>query len=206
MTGTEQARRPPAEAVSGLVLAGGAGRRVGGADKGLLLWRQRPLIDHVIERLAPQVDALIISANRNQQIYAERGWPIVADLPVSADAERYPGPLAGVAAGLGACRTPWLLTSPCDCPCLPGDLRARLQQAAVAAAANIAVARSSEGLQPTFLLCRQHLLASLQAFLVAGRRRLRDWCAEQGAIEVPFSNPEDFKNLNQLPQITSSAQ
>jgi len=180
-----------ASEVTGLILAGGAGRRMGGADKGLLDYRGRPLVEHVIERLAPQVADVIISANRHPERYRSYGYAVVAD-----DSNDFPGPLAGLLAGLAACPTDWLVCVPCDCPQLPDDLVARLWQAADSARARMAVATTHESLQPTFQLCHRSLLPALRATLAAGRRKLRDWCAEQGAVPVTFPDTNAFRNLN----------
>jgi len=176
-------------AVTGLILAGGEGRRVGGADKGLLDYRGKPLVAHVIDRFAPQVDTLLISANRNLEDYLDFGYPVVTD----ASAERL-GPLAGIAAGLRACATPWLAVCPCDCPHLPLDLVARLM--AGIGAARLAIARSSEGTQPTFMLCRRELQPALEDWLAAGERKLMAWCRNQGAVEVDFPDATAFANFN----------
>lgn len=177
--------------VTGLILAGGAGRRMGGADKGLMPYRERPLVTHAIARLAPQVGSLLVSANRNLEAYRAFGHPLVCD-----DQPDYPGPLAGLAAGLAACRTPWLVCIPCDCPALPLDLVARLLEAAETAGASGAVAVSAGQMQPTFQLCRQSLLPALAAFLAAGNRRVGEWCRKQGAVEVAFADEAAFANLN----------
>ncbi|GAB1393429.1 molybdenum cofactor guanylyltransferase MobA [Rhodocyclaceae bacterium] len=177
--------------VTGLILAGGAGRRMGGADKGLLDYRGRPLVAHVIERLAPQVAGLLVSANRNLEVYARLGHPLVND-----DQPDYPGPLAGLAAGLAVCPTEWLVCVPCDCPALPLDLVSRLLAAAQDQSAIIAVAASSGQMQPTFQLCRRTLLPALTAYLAAGERRVGGWCRQQGAIEVDFPETDAFRNLN----------
>ncbi|MEW6292523.1 MAG: molybdenum cofactor guanylyltransferase MobA [Pseudomonadota bacterium] len=178
-----------ANGITGLILAGGAGRRVGGADKGLLDYRGKPLVAHVIERFAPQVDALLISANRNLDAYLDYGYPVVTD----ASAERL-GPLAGIAAGLRACDTPWLVVCPCDCPQLPPDLVARLM--AGIGQARLAIASTSEGIQPTFMLCRRELLPALEKSLAAGERKVRAWCRTEGAVEVRFADAAAFRNLN----------
>lgn len=175
--------------VTGLILAGGEGRRMGGADKGLLDYRGKPLIAHVIERFAPQVGRLLISANRNLDAYRAFGYPVVCD----AAAERF-GPLAGIAAGLSACTTPWLAVVPCDCPALPVDLVPRLM--AGIGARSLAIAATAEGTQPTFLLCRRDLLPSVEARLAAGERKLMAWCRAQGAVEVEFPDAAAFRNLN----------
>lgn len=176
-------------AVTGLILAGGEGRRVGGADKGLLDYQGKPLIAHVVEQLAPQVDTLLISANRNLDDYLDFGYPVVTD----ASAERL-GPLAGIAAGLRACETPWLVACPCDCPHLPLDLVARLLDGI--GQARLAIAITSEGTQPTFMLCHLDRLPALDAWLAAGERKVMGWCRNQGAVEVGFPAADAFRNFN----------
>lgn len=180
-----------ADRITGLILAGGAGQRMGGADKGLMTYRGRPLVAWAIERLRPQVDELLISANRNLDEYRTFGHPVLTD----ASNERL-GPLAGLQAGLAACPTPWLITSPCDCPALPIDLVARLLAAAETQNASMAVAATAAGMQPTFQLCRRDLLPALDAYLAGGGRKLLTWCRSQGAVEVVFADAEAFANLN----------
>lgn len=180
-----------ADSITGLILAGGAGTRMGGVDKGLLDYRGRPLVAHALERLAPQVTSILISANRNREAYAACGYPVIGD-----DLPDLPGPLAGLAAGLAACRTDWLLCVPCDCPALPGDLALRLLMAARTAEAAMAIATTAEGRQPIFQLCRHDRLPALQAFLATGERRVGAWCRTQNAIEVLFDDTAAFRNLN----------
>ncbi len=180
-----------ANAVTGLILAGGAGSRMGGADKGLLPYQNRPLVAHVIDRLAPQVANLLISANRNLDAYAAFGYPVLTD-----SLDDYQGPLAGLAVGLSACTTPWLVTCSCDCPALPGDLVARLLATTEIQGASSAVATVAGRMQPTFLLCRREMLPALEAYLAAGDRKMGGWCREQGAMEVNFSDASAFDNLN----------
>ncbi|MDP1525284.1 MAG: molybdenum cofactor guanylyltransferase MobA [Rhodocyclaceae bacterium] len=177
--------------VTGLILAGGAGRRMGGADKGLLDYQGRPLVAHVLERLAPQVDSLLISANRNQDIYAGFGYPLVSD-----DQPDYPGPLAGLAAGLAACPTEWLVCVPCDCPALPLDLVSRLWATAQDLFAAITVASTGGRMQPTFQLCQRSLLPALLAYLASGERKVGGWCRAQAAVELDFADSAAFRNLN----------
>lgn len=184
--------------VTGLILAGGEGRRVGGADKGLLEFSGRSLVAHALERLAPQVDGLLISANRNLDIYRSYGHPVVID----DSAERL-GPLAGIAAGLRACPTPWLAVVPCDCPHFPRDLVARLM--AGMGAAPLAFAATRQGIQPAFLLCRRDLLPTLYAALGAGERKLRAWCYTQGAAMVEFPDASAFANLNTQAALEASS-
>jgi molybdopterin-guanine dinucleotide biosynthesis protein A len=180
--------------ITGLILAGGEGRRVGGADKGLLDYHGKPLVAHVIERLAPQVDALLISANRNLDDYLDFGYPVLTD----ASAERL-GPLAGIAAGLRACETPWLVVCPCDCPHLPDDLVAQLM--AGIGQAQLAIAATSDGTQPTFMLCHRDRLPALDAWLAAGERKVMGWCRNQNAVEVGFPDSAAFANFNTLKDI-----
>ncbi len=180
-----------AERVTGLILAGGEGRRMGGADKGLVDFCGRPLVAHAIERLAPQVGAMLISANRNLDAYRRFGYPVVTD----AGNERC-GPLAGIAAGLAVCATDWLVCVPCDCPALPNDLVERLLAGAEERKARMAVAAADGRMQPTFHLVRRECLPALHAFLAAGERRVGHWCRQQGAIELAFPDAQAFENLN----------
>lgn len=184
------------DGVSGLILAGGEGRRVGGADKGLLAYQGKPLIEYVIERFAPQVDQLLISANRNLDAYQAYGYPVVSD----AASERH-GPMAGIAAGLAACSTSWLAVVPCDCPALPTDLVARLM--AGIGNAPVAIAVTSEGTQPTFLLCRRQVLPTIEARLAVGERKLMAWCHALDAANVFFPDATAFRNLNSLAAFSS---
>jgi len=177
------------EAVTGLILAGGEGRRLGGADKGLVDYRGRPLVAHAIERFAPQVATLMISANRNIERYRRLGYPVVTD----ACADRL-GPLAGIAAGLRACETPWLAVCPCDGPQLPADLVGRLL--AAVGDAPLAIAATPAGPQPTFMLCRRELLPALDARISSGERGALAWCRSQGAVQVRFPDAAAFANLN----------
>lgn len=181
--------------VTGLVLAGGLGRRMSGdgsgLDKGLLVLRGRPMVAHVIERFAPQVVTLLINANHNANAYRAFGHPVVAD-----DIEGFAGPLAGVHAGLRAARTPLLATVPCDTPLLPADLVARLAGALDAAGADVAVARCGAQPHPVFLLARRSLLPHLEAFLATGRRRVDAWYASLRVAEVDFGDAAAFVNVN----------
>lgn len=179
------------DGVTGLILAGGEGRRMGGADKGLLDFHGKPLVAHTVERLAPQVNTLLISANRNRETYANFGYPVIGD-----DLPGYQGPLAGLRAGLATCRTDWLVCCPCDCPRLPEDLVARLMAAAEEKHAALAVAVSPAGMQPTFQLLRRELLPALDAYLAAGERRVGQWCRQQNAAEAKFPDAAAFANLN----------
>ena len=185
-------RNGGAEPVTGLVLAGGRGSRMGGIDKGLADVGGRPMVAHVLERLAPQVDRMVINANRHRDDYAGFGHPVVAD----AQAE-YPGPLAGFSAGLAAATTPWVVTVPCDSPLLPADLVERLRDVQRASAADIVSAHDGERLQPVFTLLRTDLLPDLEAFLASGQRKIDRWFAGHRAVTADFSdNKMAFENVN----------
>ncbi|AXS81126.1 molybdenum cofactor guanylyltransferase MobA [Dechloromonas sp. HYN0024] len=186
--------RPPEDAITGIILAGGLGTRMGGADKGLQLHHGKALVCHVAARLAPQVARLMINANRNQSTYATFGYPLVAD-----HISGFAGPLAGLHAALSTAHTPLVVTAPCDSPDLPYDLVDRLYQALRAGPANLAIARTAERIHPVFCLCHRSLLPQLTAYLEGGGRRVAAWCAAMGAIEVDFSDQGDaFGNFNTL--------
>lgn len=176
---------------TGLILAGGQGQRMGGVDKGLQLFQGRPLVAHVLDRIAPQVDQLLISANRNPEAYAAFGHQILSDV-----IDGYIGPLAGLQAGLRACRTPLLATVPCDAPRLPTDLVARLRAALDLSGAPVAVACTADGVQPVFLLCHRGALSSLENFLGAGHRGVSAWAASLNATRVSFADSAAFANIN----------
>lgn len=181
----------PASDVTGLIFAGGLARRMEGREKGLLPLRDRPLIRHVLERLEPQVGAVLINANRRREDYAAFGPPVVADL-----LEGFPGPLAGLQAGLQACRTPLLATAPCDAPLLPTDLIDRLSAALAASDAPAAAASTDGRLQPTFLLCRREVLAGLVRYLTGGGRSVHGWLEQIGTVPVAFADAGAFANIN----------
>jgi len=180
--------------VTGLILAGGEGRRMGGADKGLLMLRQRPLVCHVADRLRPQVEALLLSANRNAETYRGLGLEALGD-PLR-DGDRSAGPLAGVIAGLANCRSEWLATVACDTPAFPEDLVARLWSAAQAAGAPAALAVTGAGPHPVFMLVRRELLTDLRHFVACGGRRVRDWQDRIGAVAAVFPDEAAFANIN----------
>jgi molybdopterin-guanine dinucleotide biosynthesis protein A len=186
---------PPREQVTGLVLAGGRGSRMGGVDKGLEDHLGLPLARHALQRLGPQVGALMISANRNLDAYRAMGVPVWPD-PMSD----YPGPLAGLLAGLQHARSPYLVTVPCDSPHFPDDLVARLGAALLAADAEIAVAATVEHgrrrAQPVFCLLHTRLLGSLVAFLASGERKVDRWTARHRMVEVAWDDPAPFANAN----------
>ncbi|MBL8395518.1 MAG: molybdenum cofactor guanylyltransferase [Candidatus Accumulibacter sp.] len=178
--------------VSGVILAGGLGRRMGGVDKGLQMLQGRPLVAWVIERLAPQVGELLINANRNGARYAAFGHALVPDrIPDFA------GPLAGLHAALSVARHPLVASVPCDSPFLPTDLVARLLSALAASGAQLAVAHCGARVQPVFCLCHRAVLPSLGEYLAGGGRRIDRWQASMPVVEVRFDDqPEAFANIN----------
>ncbi|GAB4042118.1 MAG: molybdenum cofactor guanylyltransferase MobA [Rubrivivax sp.] len=185
----------PASQITGLVLAGGRGSRMGGVDKGLQPHRGEPLARRALERLRPQVGALLVSANRHLDTYAGFGVPVCRDvLPGFA------GPLAGLHAGLAACTTPWLVSVPCDTPDFPPDLVARLAAAQLAEGADIAVAACREGgvvrRQPVFCLVPAALRDDLEALLQTGERTVGRWLARHRVATAVFDDAAAFFNAN----------
>lgn len=184
--------------VTGLLLAGGQGRRMGGADKGLALLDGLPLAMHVIERLAPQVGALLINTNRNLDVYARYGYPVLTDR-----IDGFVGPLAGLHAGLSNCVTPLLISAPCDAPLLPLDLVARLHQALLDQDVQMSVPRTSDGLQPTFALMRREVLADLADYLATGGRQMQAWFRQLRMATVDFPDAAPFCNINTPEELTA---
>lgn len=180
------------DSITGLILAGGRGLRMGGADKGLLLKGGKPLVAHAIERLLPQVDKLMINANRNRDSYEHWSYPVIQDvLP------EFPGPLAGLHTGLLACNTDLLVTIPCDVPEFPQDLVTRFQQTLnTHPAAPVTWAIAPDGEHPVFLLCKKMLLPALENYLIQGKRRVRDFLRETSGVPTHFGDGAAFKNLN----------
>ena len=186
--------------ITGLILAGGRGSRMGGVDKGLQNHRGLPLAMHALLRLQPQVGHVMINANRNLGAYESMGVPVWPD--AIAD---YPGPLAGFLAGLERCETPYLVTVPCDTPNFPTDLVARLADALVAEDAEIAMAATVEEgqaqVQPVFCLMRATLMESLVAFTHGGQRKIDRWTGQHRCATVVFDNADGFFNANTLEEL-----
>lgn len=179
------------ESVTGVVLAGGAGRRMGGADKGLLLLGGRPLAQIALDRLRPQVQRLAVSANRNRDAYAAMGVPVIPD-----GLEGFQGPLAGLLAALESAETPLVACVPCDAPGFPADLVVRLREA-MGMRADAAYAVAAGRSHPVFCLVRSRLAASLRAHLSRGGRRVEKWLRGEGAVAADFGRRDDlFRNLN----------
>jgi molybdopterin-guanine dinucleotide biosynthesis protein A len=187
--------------VTGIVLAGGLGRRMGGVDKGLVELDGKPLIAHVIERLAPQVGAIIVNANQNAERYAAFGHPVIAD----ADGG-FAGPLAGLHAGLSVAATPYVVTVPCDSPYLPADLVRRLADALERDDAHLAVAKTLDQPHPVFALVRRDVLPHLATFLEGGGRKIDAWYRTLEVVEVPFDEcAEAFRNINTRDELAAAA-
>jgi molybdopterin-guanine dinucleotide biosynthesis protein A len=180
------------ERVSGLVLAGGQGSRMGGVDKGLQPFRDKPMVAHVIERLGPQVDEILINANRNPADYERFGHRVIAD-----EIEGFAGPLAGFERGLAHATHALVVTVPCDSPFLPADLVDRLRTAMTSQKADLAVAKTGEQAHPVFCLMRREVHSSLREFLASGQRKIDKWYAQLRVAEVPFDDePDAFLNIN----------
>jgi molybdopterin-guanine dinucleotide biosynthesis protein A len=181
--------------ITGLVLAGGRGSRMGNVDKGLQTFRGVPMLSHVLHRLAPQVGKLIINANRNLPYYLKFGLPVWPD-----ELSGFPGPLAGLQTGLLHCDTPYLVTAPCDSPFLPENLVARLSSALVAQEADLAVAVTEEKerrqTHPVFCMVKTSQLPQLTEYLQNGGRAFGAWQASLKHTEVCFEDGAAFCNIN----------
>jgi molybdopterin-guanine dinucleotide biosynthesis protein A len=190
--------------ITGLILAGGRGTRMGEVNKGLQLLQNRPLIAWVIQALQGQVAHLMINANQDLERYQEFGFTTFVDRMPD-----YAGPLAGIHAGLKACNTDYLVSVPCDSPFLADDIVTRLTQAIQDENSEIAVAYTLENIdgvmrkqvQPVFSLIHKNCLASLEQFLNQGERKIRAWHAHHRVSEVHFENVHSFMNLNTLEQL-----
>lgn len=183
--------------ITGLVLAGGLGSRMGGVDKGLQLYRGEPLAQRALHRLALQVASVWVSANRQLDGYESFGASVCSDT-VQGGA----GPLAGILAGLQRCRTPYLATVPCDSPDFPLDLVQRLGEALASADAEIATVATRDGpvlrSQPVFCLLRVDLMPRLRHDLEGGERKVGRWMARQRQVQCPFPEASAFVNINTL--------
>jgi molybdopterin-guanine dinucleotide biosynthesis protein A len=178
--------------ISGVILAGGLGRRMGGIDKGLQELRGRPMVAWVAAGLGAQVDELLINANQNLDRYGAFGYPVVPD-----QIPDFAGPLAGLHAALSAATHPLVVTAPCDSPFLPKDLVSRLHAGMLAAGADLAVAKTFDQPHPVFCLCQRAVLPHLTEFLSAGGRKVDRWYATLKVVEVAFDDEAAaFENIN----------
>lgn len=192
MTAPTEAVAAARTRVTGVLLAGGRARRMGGTDKGLIELAGRPMAAHVLARLGPQVAAVVVNANRNRERYAGLGVAVVADT-----LEGYLGPLAGLLAGMEAAATELVVTAPCDSPFVPPDLVERLLAGLDVAGAEVAVAHDGERQQTVFLLARTALAGDLRAWLAGGGRKIDAWFARRAVADVDFRDrPEAFLNIN----------
>jgi molybdopterin-guanine dinucleotide biosynthesis protein A len=185
-----------ADHITGLILAGGRAQRMGGIDKGLILFLGKPLIESAISRLQAQVGPILINAHRNISTYAAYGYPVVLD-----ETPDFSGPLAGFSAGLKACKTPYMLTSPCDSPLLPLDLASQLASEMESGDFELVYASSQEAdgkvwAQPVFCLMRIDVLQSLERFLQKGDFKIDRWFKELRSGTVIFNDAQVFANVN----------
>lgn len=186
--------------VTGLILAGGKGSRMGGVDKGLQAFRGKRLVDHVYERFAPQVGGVIINANQNHEEYKTFGVRVVSDAIGG-----FAGPLAGFHAGLSISKRPFLASVPCDSPFLPADLIERLYQRIDESGAELAVAKTGDQPHPVFSLMRRGVLDHLAEFLKGGGRKIDAWYATLNVVEVAFDDEaEAFSNFNTLEELSAN--
>ena len=180
--------------ISAVILAGGQGKRMGGADKGLQLWHGKPLFEHIRQRLSVQINDISINANRNQQHYAQSGLSVFAD-----HLDGFQGPLSGILTALQRAKTDFVLFVPCDCPLLPLNLLEKLKSAVEKQGVLIAYAHDGEREHPTFCLISTQLRSALADYLADGERRMRCFMQQNGALAVDFSEQKDaFQNMNKL--------
>jgi molybdopterin-guanine dinucleotide biosynthesis protein A len=206
--------RIPRDQITGLILAGGQGSRMGGVDKGLQLLHGRPLVEHAIERLRSQVGPLAISANRHVDVYQNYGFPVwpdssvgsPADTPADSPSKHFAGPLAGIATGLAAAHTDWLLVVPCDAPLFPLDLADKFVEALVISTADLAFAATTEAdgtrqRHPVFALLPTRLAASAAEQVAGEVWKLGAWYGHHNAVEVSFRDSRAFYNANTLREL-----
>ena len=189
--------------VSGVVLAGGLARRMNKQDKGLVLFKNKPMITYALQAIAPVVDELFINANRNIEQYKQFNYPVISD-----EIEDFSGPLAGVYAALNACGNDILLVIPCDSPFITADGLQTLLEQREYREADIAVAFDGERIHPVFMAIKSSLKSSLQNYLAQGERKIDRWFEQHKWVKVDFSinaNPEYFSNINTLEQLAEFA-
>lgn len=208
--------------ITGVILSGGESRRMGGTDKGLQLLNGRPLVAHVVARIAPQVNELVINANRHREQYALLGYPVVADtllaepagsaaantaaIASAGDAQRSAGPLAGLLAGFAAASHPLVLFAPCDMPALPADLANRLLDALLSANADVAVAATAGNAHHVVLLAKRETQAHLAAYVAGGGRKAGAWHAGLKSVVVAFDDEAAaFANVNTVEELARLA-
>lgn len=182
----------PYPSVAGVILAGGLARRMGGGDKGLIDFQGRAMVRHAAEAMLPQVDTLIINANRHLDQYQQLGYPVLSD-----SIEGFHGPLAGMLTAMENTQADYILTAPCDCPYISPVLRRRMLETLLMTQSDLAVATDGERMQPVFSLIPTRLKADLRAFLEQGERKIDRWLTQYKLAEVDFSDQaETFVNFN----------
>lgn len=178
--------------ITGVILAGGRGTRMGTVDKGLKPLRGKPMVQWVAERFAPQVDEVLVNANQNIDKYQTLGYKVIPD-----EIGGFAGPLAGLHRGLSEATHELVATAPCDSPFLPKDLIARLRAAMEKNGADLTVAKTGDQPHPVFCLCKKSVLPSLTDFLASGGRKIDAWYAKLKVVEVMFDDqPDAFSNIN----------
>jgi molybdopterin-guanine dinucleotide biosynthesis protein A len=186
--------------ITGLILAGGRGSRMGSVDKGLKAFRGKPMVAHAIERLSPQVGSVMINANQNLDVYKDFSVPVYSD-----EIQGFAGPLAGLQSGLLHCKSPFLVTVPCDSPFFPMDLVSKMSSALLAQDGDLSVAVTGkdeeEQPHPVFCLVRTSLLPHLSEFLQSGQRKIDRWYASLKVVPVHFENEEAFSNINTVDEL-----
>lgn len=182
----------PYSNITGVILAGGRSSRMGGMDKGWVELAGKPLVEHVITRLKPQVKSVMINANRNIERYGIYGLPIVGD-----EAGEFFGPLAGMLSAMRVAKTRYILTAPCDSPMLPTDLAQRMFSSLLRGSAKVCVAHDGVKMQPVFALMSCTLKESLSSYLASGERKVETWLKEHKPAQADFSDqPWAFLNIN----------
>jgi molybdopterin-guanine dinucleotide biosynthesis protein A len=191
----------PRHDITGVVLAGGRARRMGGVDKGLVPLLGKPMVEHVVHALRPQVGRLLINANRNRDNYAALGLPVVPDM-----VGEYFGPLAGMASAMQVADTRFILTAPCDSPLIADDLAQRLYDALAQEQGEVSVAHDGNRMHPVFALLSCHLLPSLRRYLEAGERKIDRWF-ERHKLAIAYfrDRPETFLNVNSEDELAALA-
>ena len=186
--------------VTGVILAGGQARRMGGQDKGLVMLDGKPMVEIIIDVFKPQTAKLLINANRNHDRYSQYGFELVAD-----ELSGYCGPLAGMASALKTINTDYMVTAPCDSPFIPLDLVQRLADALDNKSTEISVAHDGERIQPVFCMLKKTLLQSLTDYLAAGDRKIDRWFKQHNFAIADFSDkPETFDNINTQEDVESA--
>ncbi|MDD5036281.1 MAG: molybdenum cofactor guanylyltransferase [Methylococcaceae bacterium] len=183
--------------ITGVVLTGGRGRRMGGEDKGLVLFRGRPLVAYALETLQQAAGTVLVNANRYAEEYARFGYPVIADRT-----ETFDGPLAGLFSAMLAAQTEYVLTVPCDCPLIDGVLLKRLYFKLREEGAEICSAHDGERMQPVFLIAERRLAVSLSVYLESGQRKVETWLGSHRLALADYrDHPELFANINTPEQL-----